>query len=65
MVVNRVFCYSKEVAKKNGNNLPIMQLVLTFVIGISAIIMLIILLKDNFNDFNSYIFYSNDYSIKR
>ena len=51
MVVNRVFCYSKEVAKKNGNNLPILQLVLTFVIGISAIIMLIILLKDNFNDF--------------
>ena len=28
MIVNRVFCYSKEVAKKNGIRLPIIELVL-------------------------------------
>lgn len=32
MIVNRVFCYSKEVAKKNGIRLPILELVLLTVI---------------------------------
>lgn len=38
MKINRVFCYSKEVAKKNGNLLPILQLLLTFILGIIALI---------------------------
>lgn len=38
MKINRVFCYSKEVAKKNGNVLPILQLLLTFILGIIALI---------------------------
>ena len=32
IIVNRVFCYSKNEAIKNGNSLPIKQLVLIFVI---------------------------------
>lgn len=32
ITVNRVFCYSKDEALKNGNRLPIMELVLTFLI---------------------------------
>lgn len=38
MIVNRVFCYSKEVAKKNGIRLPILELVLLTVIFIVWII---------------------------
>ena len=38
MIVNRVFCYSKEVAKKNGIRLPIIELVLLTVIFIVWII---------------------------
>ena len=38
MRVNRVFCYSKDVAKQNGNKLPILELVLTTIIFIVAII---------------------------
>lgn len=34
MIVNRVFCYSKEVAKKNGIRLPIIELVLLTVVFI-------------------------------
>ena len=36
-MVNRVFCYSKDVAKNHGNKLPILQLVLItigFIVGI-------------------------------
>ena len=32
MRVNRVFCYSKDIAKQNGNKLPILELVLTTII---------------------------------
>lgn len=38
MIVNRVFCYSKDVAKKNGIRLPILELVLLTVIFIVWII---------------------------
>ena len=38
MIVNRVFCYSKEVAKKNGIRLPILELVLLTVVFIVWII---------------------------
>lgn len=34
MIVNRVFCYSKDVAKKNGIRLPILELVLLTVVFI-------------------------------
>lgn len=34
MIVNRVFCYSKDVAKKNGIRLPIIELILLTVIFI-------------------------------
>lgn len=47
MRVNRVFCYSKDVAKQNGNKLPILELVLTTIIFIVAIIALAIILSDS------------------
>ena len=47
MRVNRVFCYSKDVAKQNGNKLPIMELVLTTIIFIVAIIALAVVLEDS------------------
>ena len=47
MRVNRVFCYSKDIAKQNGNKLPILQLVLTTVIFIVAIIALAFTLTDS------------------
>lgn len=34
MIVNRVFCYSKDVAKKNGIRLPILELILLTVVFI-------------------------------
>ena len=38
MKVNRVFCYSKEVAKQNGNRLPILELVGVFILFMVIII---------------------------
>lgn len=49
MIVNRVFCYSKEVAKQNGNKLPVLQLILTTVIGMIAFIVLAIAMGSEFN----------------
>lgn len=40
MKVNRVFCFSKEVAKQNKNNLPIIQIVLISIFFIIAMITL-------------------------
>ena len=50
-MVNRVFCYSKDVAKQNGNKLPILQIVLTTVIFIVAIIALAVVIADNMGSF--------------
>lgn len=50
MIVNRVFCYSKDIAKKNGNKLPILQLVLTTIIGMIALILLAALMGSEFNE---------------
>lgn len=47
-MVNRVFCYSKDIAKQNGNKLPILQIVLTTIIFIIAIILLAVIRVDNF-----------------
>ena len=47
MRVNRVFCYSKDIAKQNGNKLPILELVLTTIIFIAAIIALAVTLQDS------------------
>lgn len=47
-MVNRVFCYSKDIAKQNGNKLPILQIVLTTIIFIVAIIALAVVMVDNF-----------------
>lgn len=49
MIVNRVFCYSKEVAKQNGNKLPILQLILITVIGMIVFIILAIAMVSEFN----------------
>lgn len=48
-MVNRVFCYSKEVAKRNGNKLPILELVLITILGIVAFVGLAIFTGDEFN----------------
>lgn len=51
-MVNRVFCYSKEVAKRNGNRLPIWQLILsTLVFIIVLVLMPIIVEDDNIQEF--------------
>lgn len=47
MIVNRVFCYSKDIAKQNGNKLPILQIVLSTVLFIVAIMVLAITLTDS------------------
>lgn len=47
MRVNRVFCYSKEVAKQNENKLPILQIVLSIVIFFVVIVATAILFMDN------------------
>ena len=47
-MVNRVFCYSKEVAKKNGNKLPILQLILSTVIFIIGIMITAIVFTGSF-----------------
>lgn len=49
MMVNRVFCYSKNVAKQNGNRLPILELILITVLGMVAFISLVVTMKNNFN----------------
>lgn len=49
MIVNRVFCYSKEVAKQNGNKLPLLQLILTTVIGLIALVILGVTMDSEFN----------------
>lgn len=46
MRVNRVFCYSKDIAKQNGNKLPILELVLTTILFIVAAIALPFILGD-------------------
>lgn len=46
MIVNRVFCYSKGVAKNNGNKFPILELILTIVLGMMALIVLPIIMKE-------------------
>lgn len=50
MKVNRVFCYSKEVAKQNGNKLPILELILSAILGIVAFTSLAVVMRDSFND---------------
>lgn len=47
MIVNRVFCYSKNIAKKNGNKLPVFKIILATIIFIIIIIKLAISLIDN------------------
>lgn len=47
MIVNRVFCYSKDVAKQNRNRLPILELVLTIIIFFVASIGIGIFLKNS------------------
>jgi len=47
MIINRVFCYSKDVARKNGNKLPILQIVLTTILGIIALLVLTIATIDS------------------
>ncbi len=49
MKVNRVFCYSKEVAKQNGNKLPILALILSIILGIFALVGIVVIEGDNFN----------------
>ena len=39
-MVNRVFCFSKDVAKQNGNKLPILQLIFSTIFFIFAFIVL-------------------------
>lgn len=46
MKVNRVFCFSKEIANQNGNKLPIMQLVLSTILFIVVIMVLAIVNAD-------------------
>lgn len=43
MKVKRVFCYSKEVAAQNGNKLPILGLILSFVLFMIVLIVLMAL----------------------
>lgn len=45
-MVNRVFCYSKEVAKKNGNTLPVLQLILATIIFMVAILVMTIFVAE-------------------
>ena len=49
MRVNRVFCYSKEVAKQNGNKLPILALILSTILGMVAFVGLAVIMGDSFN----------------
>ena len=49
MRVNRVFCYSKEVAKQNGNKLPILTLILSTILGMVAFVGLAVIMGDSFN----------------
>ena len=49
MRVNRVFCYSKEVAKQNGNKLPILALILSTILGMVAFVGLAVIMGDSFD----------------
>mgnify|MGYP006955123514 CR=1 FL=1 len=49
MKINRVFCYSKEVANQNGNKLPILALILSIILGIVAFVCLVVIMGDSFN----------------
>ncbi len=49
MKINRVFCYSQEVATKNGNKLPIAQLAVTVILGIFIILGVSIIMGRDFN----------------
>ena len=49
MIVNRVFCYSKEVAKQNGNKLPILAWILSIILGMVVFVGLYTIMGDNFN----------------
>lgn len=51
MKVNRVFCYSKKVAKQNGNKLPVLGLVLPTILVIIAIVSLAVIMGDSYNAF--------------
>lgn len=46
-MVNRVFCYSKSIAKQNGNKLPILSIVLTTIIFTVGIIVGAVAFTDN------------------
>lgn len=48
MKVNRVFCYSKEVARQNGNKLPILALLLSTILGMIVFISFDVIMEDNF-----------------
>ena len=49
MRVNRVFCYSKEVAKQNGNKLPILALILSTILGMVVFVGLAVIMGDSFD----------------
>ena len=49
MKVNRVFCYSKEVAKQNGNKLLVLALILSTILGMVAFVGLAVIMGDSFN----------------
>lgn len=57
MKVNRVFCYSKKVAKQNGNNLPILGLILSIVLGMVAIFVYITFMDSSFNEVTFTLFF--------
>lgn len=46
MMIKRVFCYSREIAKKNGNKLPIIQLVVGTLIYIFIMVLTASLLQN-------------------
>lgn len=51
-MIDRVFCYSKTEAQKNGNKLPIMQIVLSTVIFLISIFVLILMFGNYFFEFS-------------
>lgn len=50
-MITRVFCYSKEEAEKNGNKLPIIQSVLSFIIIFIVPVISLILIPSNSADY--------------
>lgn len=53
MGVNRVFCYSKDVAQQNGNKLPILALILSVIFGIVAIAGVVLIIESKVMENNS------------